>query len=135
MLKSVLKEVIIILLLILAIVLVFSVFLYDYIPMNKVVPKIEAYQVPENVRQEINKEVSEEENTTSTPIVYEINNSDLNLYEKTKDYKKGKVNPFGDISENTVSQNGNTTNNNGTSNGTNTNTNTNSGDGSVTGIK
>ena len=72
------KEIVIILLLILAILLVLGVFLYDYIPMNKVVPKIEQYEAPNNVKQELQESIEDEQNTMQ-PIVYEINNSDLNL--------------------------------------------------------
>lgn len=116
MLKSIMKEIIIVLLLIVAILLVLGVFLYDYIPTNKIVPKIEQYQVPENIKEELEQNVNETEEQ-STPIIYEINSKDLNIYEKSKDYKKGKVNPFSDTSSNTVTGN----------NITNTNTDTNTG--------
>lgn len=102
--KTAFKEIIIILLLVLAILLVLGVFLYDYIPMNKVVPKIEQYEAPNNVKQELEESVEDEQNTM-TPIVYEINNSDLNLYERTKDYDKGKVNPFGNTTVDEPTQN------------------------------
>lgn len=113
---KVFKEIVIILLLILAILLVLGVFLYDYIPMNKVVPKIEQYEAPNDVKQELQQSIEEEQNTM-TPIVYEINNSDLNLYERTKDYDKGKVNPFGNT---TVEAGGNTTVSSGNQGGTTT---------------
>ena len=123
--KTIFKEIVIILLLILAIILVLGIFFYDYIPMNKVVPKIEPYEAPKNIKEELVESVEEKEEEM-VPIVREINSSDLNLYEKTKDYQKGKVNPFSDTSSGTVSggntngQNGNNTNNN-----TNANTNAN----------
>ena len=141
MLKSVLKETIIILLLILAIVLVLGVFLYDYIPTNKVVPKIEQYQVPDNVKEEIeqNENLTEEK---TQPIVYEITNSDLKIYEKTKEYNKGKINPFEVVSTNSIvdGQTGQTTNpgdntGNGTSGGNNSNTQTQTNPSGVTSIK
>lgn len=110
------KEIVIILLLILAILLVLGVFLYDYIPMNKVVPKIEQYEAPNNVKQELQESIEDEQNTMQ-PIVYEINNSDLNLYERAKDYDKGKVNPFGNT---TVEAGDNTTVSNGNQGGTTT---------------
>lgn len=114
--KTILKEIIIVLLLILAILLVLGVFLYDYIPMNKVVPKIEQYEAPNNIKEELEEDVENTQNTMA-PIVYEINNSDLNLYEKTKDYQKGKVNPFASTSiGNTVINNTTTDVNNGTTN-------------------
>lgn len=99
--KTIVKEVIIVLLLILAILLVLGIFFYDYIPMNKVVPKIEQYEPPKNVKEELEENIDEKEDQMA-PIVREINNSDLNLYEKTKDYQKGKVNPFADTSSGTV---------------------------------
>lgn len=112
---KVFKEIIIMLLLILAILLVLGVFLYDYIPMNKVVPKIEPYEAPNNIKEELQENVDNAENTM-TPIIYEINDRDLTLYEKTKDYEKGKVNPFADTtngdvvnSNNTISNGGSTT--------------------------
>lgn len=131
--KTIFKEIIIVLLLILAIVLVLGIFFYDYIPMNKVVPKIEQYEPPKNVKEELEEEVEEKEDEIA-PIVREINGSDLNLYEKTKDYQKGKVNPFADTSSgtantgNTNTQNGNNTNkdnnsNNNSDNNSNTNNN------------
>ncbi len=127
--KTAFKEVIIILLLVLAILLVLGVFLYDYIPMNKVVPKIEQYEAPNNIKEELKESIEDSENTM-TPIVYEINNSDLNLYERTKDYDKGKVNPFGnttaEVVENTTTSSGNTgsTTTTQTSNNDNSSTNT-----------
>lgn len=110
--KTIMKEIIIVLLLVLAILLVLGVFLYDYIPMNKVVPKIEQYEAPNNIKQEL-EETVEDNQDTMTPIIREINSNDLKIYEKSKDYQKGKVNPFADTLTNTVT--GNTTSNgNGT---------------------
>ncbi|MBO5478368.1 MAG: hypothetical protein J6A04_01410 [Clostridia bacterium] len=123
--KTVIKEIIIVLLLILAILLVLGVFLYDYIPMNKVVPKIEQYEVPNNIKEELEESIEETTNTM-TPIVYEINGSDLKLYEKTKDYEKGKVNPFADTSTSNVVDT-NTTTSNGNNETSSTPTNKNNG--------
>lgn len=123
--KTVFKEIIIILLLVLAILLVLGVFLYDYIPMNKVVPKIEQYETPNNIKEELEESIQDEQNIM-TPIVYEINNSDLKQYEKTKDYDKGKVNPFADSTiTNVIDENGSTDNTNTTNNATNNNSNSN----------
>lgn len=132
--KTIFKEIVIVLLLILAIVLVLGVFFYNYIPMNKVVPKIEKYEVPNNIKEELEESVEEQEDGMA-PIVREINGSDLNLYEKTKDYQKGKVNPFADTSSgneatgNTTTQNGNNTNNNNNSNANNSGNNNNTSEG------
>lgn len=116
--KSIMKEMVIVLLLILAILLVLGIFLYDYIPMNKVVPKIEQYEVPNSIKEELSEDVDDTQNTM-TPIVREINSNDLKIYEKSKNYQKGKVNPFADITNTATS---NTSNGNG-SNVNNQNTN------------
>ena len=59
MIKSVFKEVSIMLLICLAIVLVLGVIFYDYIPNNKVVPSKIAYETPQNVKEEIEVEIKE----------------------------------------------------------------------------
>lgn len=118
MVKSIIKELIIILLLVLAILLVLGIFLYDYIPTNKIVPKIEQYQVPNSIQEELNESANDLEEE-STQIVYEIDGTDLKNYEKTKDYEKGKLNPF----EQSTSTNINNSGTNEISNNTNTNTN------------
>lgn len=128
MLKSVLKEIILILLILLAIILVLGIFLYDYIPTNKIVPKIEQYQVPDAVKEELNEGIDDIE-ANKTQIVYEIDGTDLQNYEKSKDYQKGKVNPFsedgiGSQNSNTAGNN-QTTNNNGANNNSNNNNNNN----------
>ncbi len=107
--KTMIKEIIIVLLLVLAILLVLGVFLYDYIPMNKVVPKIEQYETPNNIKEELEKTV-EDTQDMMTPIIREINGNDLKIYEKTKDYQKGKVNPFADTTNTVTSSTTNQTN-------------------------
>ena len=91
MLKSVLKEVFIILLLSIAILLILGILFYDYIPINKVVPEKEAYTTPNEVKNEINEEISE---TEKIEVTYEVTDSDLNIYEQTGSYSEGKANPF-----------------------------------------
>lgn len=120
MLKSVIKETIIVLLLLLAILLLLGVFLYDYIPTNKIVPKTEQYQVPNTIKQELEESVNDIEEQ-KTQIVYEIDGTDLKNYEKTNDYQKGKVNPF---AQDTTNVQNTTSNGTTTSNNTNTNANT-----------
>lgn len=127
MVKSIIKELIIILLLVLAILLVLGIFLYDYIPTNKIVPKIEQYQVPNNIQEELNESANDLEEE-STQIIYEIDGTDLKNYEKTKDYEKGKLNPFEQsTSESTTNTNNSSTNetNNNNTNNSSTNTTTN----------
>ena len=129
MIKSILKEIVIILLLIIAIILLLGILFYDYMPTSKVVPaKVEEYALNENVRNEIEKELN---NVNSEEIIktYVLDATDLELYEKTKEYNKGKVNPFasyGTTPSGTSSEktSGNTT---GINTSGNNNTNTSSG--------
>ena len=91
MLKSVLKEIFIILLLSVAIVLILGILFYDYIPINKVVPDKQAYTTPENVRNELDEQISEAE---KIEVTYEVTDADLNIYKQTGTYTEGKANPF-----------------------------------------
>lgn len=131
MVKSIIKELIIILLLCLAIILVLGVFLYEYVPSTKIVPEKVSYTTPENVKQEL-QQVSDIDES-QVILTYEVDSTDLNNYKKIQDYKPGKTNPFSSYDtttgENTTtngSSTGNSTTNssdgNSTSNGTNNNT-------------
>ena len=72
MAKKVIKEIIIILLLCLAIILVLGVLLYEYVPINKIIPEAVSYTTPEDISEEINKEVD------PIPIMtYSTNSTDL----------------------------------------------------------
>lgn len=130
MIKSILKEIIIVLLLCAIILFVLGILFYDYNPINKVVPNKIAYTVPENVRNELQENV---QNTLSVENkVYTIEGSDLNIYKKSKTYNPSKENPFASTSteESNVTTSGNTikTNDNAqktNANGTKTNTSTN----------
>lgn len=122
MVKSVIKEVIIMLLLCVAIILILGVLFYSYIPSNKIVPNKVAYTTPENVKQEITEDVSE---TAPVNITYQLTDRDINISKKTGEYKSGKQNPFESYSGSENVANGENTAG-GTSSGQNTNTNTNS---------
>ena len=104
MVKSILKEVCIMLLLCIAIILIFVVIFYESIPSNKTVPnKLSAYETPENIQEEIEEEVSEKD---KVEVSYEITGSDLTLYKQTNGYVPGKPDPFADTSKD--EQNGGT---------------------------
>lgn len=107
MIKSIIKETFIMLLLCTAIVLVLGIIFYDYIPSNRVIPTREAYVSPENVRSEIDAQITELE---KTEVSYEITDSDLNLYKQTSSYKPGKSDPFS-LEEESVANNTSSTNN------------------------
>ena len=114
MAKNIIKEIIIMLLLCLAIILILGVILYEYVPSNKILPEEVSYVTPQNIKEELKNSDSIEEDTVI--LTYEIDESDLTNYQKIKDYKPGKVNPFSTYEEKTEenqTQNGqNTTNNN-----------------------
>lgn len=110
--KSVLKEIIIILLLCCAICLILGVVFYDYIPTNKVIPStVEPYTTSNTIKEEINQGITEFQKQT---IVMEITDSDLKIHKQERSYDSGKINPFAKSSSgttNTENGGGNTTGN------------------------
>ena len=111
MIKSLIKEVFIILLLIIAILLVLGVLFYEYRPSTKKIPTaVKEYSLPEEMQEELNETIEKAE-TQNIVLTYRINSQDLAGYEKTNDYEKGKVNPFEKatvITENNSSEQNNT---------------------------
>ena len=111
MLKSVFKEIIIILLLVLIIILLLGIMFYEYMPNGKTIPeKVQEYALEETVKQELEKELN---NLNSEEIVktYQIDAKDIENYEKTNEYNKGKVNPFEKYSKKAENENNNTNTN------------------------
>ena len=90
--KSIFKEIIIVLLLCLAIILVLGIILYEYVPISKTVPSEVAYTTPEEVRQELI--AAGDVNENEIVMTYEVNSDDLSNYRRVQDYKPGKANPF-----------------------------------------
>lgn len=122
MVKNTIKEIIILLLMILAIILILGVLLYDYAPNNKIIPEKVSYTTPESVTNELQS--GNEIDTSEVVLSYQIDATDLTNYKKTKDYVAGKSNPFESIIKENVSG-GNTNQNtnqntNGNSNGNTT---------------
>ncbi len=92
MLKSIAKEVGIVILLILAIILAIGIVFYDYIPKNKSIPvKRQAYEFSEDIKTELQGNVEEGQNII---ITHYLDETDLDAYESKKDYNKGNPNPF-----------------------------------------
>ena len=126
MAKTIIKELIIVLLLCLAIILLIGILFYEYIPMGKTLPNPVSYTTPENVKQELAETTGVDEEQVI--MTYEVDEDDLYNYRRVQDYKPGKANPFSsyETSESTTSENnqteGNTTstNNNSTSTGNTT---------------
>lgn len=89
MFKSVIKEIIIMLLLCLAVVLVIGVVFYDYIPSQKTLPNKVAYEQSEEIKSELEEQIREE---TTINIVYELDAAELKYYNRMVD--TGKQDPF-----------------------------------------
>lgn len=135
MVKSIIKEIVIILLLLIALILALGVLFYDYIPNNKTVPSVLTYKTSDSLSREITEQIVEEEPVLLT---YEITSDDLKSLENTNDYNRGKVNPFSTYEDpepntedenngtgvNSISGNVNTSSGNASSGNTNRNNNT-----------
>lgn len=103
MVKTVFKEIILGLLLILAIILVLGILLYRYVPIAKTMPSQVSYSTPSETKTEL----AETEDIDESQIVmtYTVNSSDLNNYQRIQDYKPGKANPFASYEEDITSSN------------------------------
>lgn len=99
MAKTIIRETIIALLVCLAVLLILSVALYNFIPSNKVVPEEVKYTPSKEIQTQLNSEVDKENNEVL--MTYEVTASDLENYQKAKEYVPGKANPFAAVSEST----------------------------------
>lgn len=104
--KTAIKEIFIMLLLIATIALLLAVFFYDYIPVNKVVPEPVAYTMPpelSEVKEELKTSFSEK--AENVVVSYSIDETDLAGFKQTKEYEAGKANPFAAYSKETEDTN------------------------------
>lgn len=130
MAKTIFKEIGIVLLLLIAIVLILGILLYDYIPNNKTVPaEVEAYTFPSDIKEELSTTIKGEQKIVRT---YYIDSDNLSLYENTKEYNKGRANPFATTSSGTGTASATTTNPKSSGSGTNNGGSTNSASGGNT---
>lgn len=118
MTKTIIKEIIIMLLLCLAIILVLGVLLYEYVPSNKIIPEEVSYTTPQDIQEELSK--SEDVEADDVILTYSIDASDLDNYERINTYVPGKPNPFS-----SYETAGEDTNQNGSSTGESSNSGTN----------
>lgn len=117
MFKSVMKEIAIIILLIIAIGLAFVIAFYNYNPISVTIPrKVEAYRLEDKTKAELEETLKAQE-TQELVKTYIVDSSDLSAYISSGDYEKGKANPFAKYTETTTDENNNT-NNNGNNNTT-----------------
>ncbi len=121
MVKSIIKEIMILLLLLAIVVLALGIIFYNYVPSNKAVPTVQTYEMSEEVKNELNEKVAENDKVL---VTYELTSNDLKTYEKTKQYTKGKSNPFStfDTSKPKSGDENNVTDTQETSTSTQTNT-------------
>ena len=92
---SVVKEIIISLLTCFLVLLGLSVVLYKFIPNNKIIPEEVKYQANEDVKKELQTEINQ--NTKDAIKTYTITASDLEQYQKAKEYNPGRKNPFAPV--------------------------------------
>lgn len=118
--KIIVKETILLLLFALAIILIFGVILYQYIPTNKIIPETISYITPENVKTEL--QTDENVDTSEVVVTYQIDSTDLSNYKKIQEYVPGKKNPFSSVTTGT-SETSSTTDSTNTSTATDNNSN------------
>lgn len=82
MAKSIIKEIIIMLLICLAIILVLGILLYEYVPASKTMPNEVSYTTPSDVKEELLS--SADVDDSQIIVTYEVNQDDLNNYKKCK---------------------------------------------------
>lgn len=87
------KDLIIGILIAICIVLIVLVIMYNRASFTKVIPESQDYAMPEDMLEELNKGYAEDKETQLITTYY-IDATDLKKYEKTKQYNKGKKNPF-----------------------------------------
>ena len=119
MAKKIIKEMIIMLLLVLAIILILGVLLYEYVPNNKMIPDKVSYTTPEEVQEELSKSKGVENDEII--LTYSVDSTDLDNYERINTYVPGKVNPFSPYNGTTSSEENATQTGNSTVTGDNTN--------------
>ncbi len=110
MTKSIFKEIIIILLLILAIILVLGILLYEYVPSNKIIPEHISYSTPDSVKTEIETGANFEND--EVVLKYSIDSADLQNYKRVNEYIAGKNNPFASLKKDAVTEEKNDENQN-----------------------
>ncbi len=93
------RETIIALLICLAVLLVLSVALYNYIPSNKIIPEVVQYSPSQEIQAQLNASNNNDEIVMTYEYKSEVTAQDINNYEKTNNYNPGKANPFAPISE------------------------------------
>ena len=90
--KDIAKEIIIILLLIILVMVILGFILYQYAPFNKKIPEKISYKTSAEVKEALQAAGAVDEDKVI--LTYEIDQIDLNNYQRIREYKPGKANPF-----------------------------------------
>lgn len=107
---EIIKDLIISILIVICVVVILSMFFYDKISLTKIIPESEEYSLTEEMQESINDESLEEIEEVVTK--YYIDAADLKKYEKTKEYNKGKKNPFSSMATSPDTDSNNSVGNN-----------------------
>lgn len=119
MVKSIIKEIIIILLLVITILLILGILFYDYRPSTKKIPsQVAEYTLPQDMQKELEETLQSSEGQNIIKV-YRVTSDDLKIHERNNDYIKGRTNPFDKIDA-TSTGTGSSSNNTNTSNSTGT---------------
>ena len=100
------KDLSISILIVICISLVISIIFYNKIPLRKVIPESQEYALTSEMKEALSENYKDE--ATEIVTTYYIDAADLKKYESTKEYDKGKKNPF--AVESDSSETGNTAN-------------------------
>ena len=90
--KETIKTVVIGILAIIAVILIIVIISYSKIAIRRVIPTVDSYKLSDDLQNELEKEQTSE--NSETLVTYQLDATDLQYYEKTKEYNKGKKNPF-----------------------------------------
>ena len=110
------KDLIISILIVICIILVTSVIFYNKISLGKVIPESQEYALTSEMQEALNESYTDE--ATEVVTTYYIDAADLKKFESTKEYDKGKKNPFAVESDSL--ETGNTANTNNIDSNTST---------------
>lgn len=101
--KEIIKDLILSILIVVSIGLILSVIFYDKVSIGKVVPQAEKYSLTEEMKAGL--EDNQLKETQEVIVNYYIDAFDLKKYENTKEYIKGKDNPFAEVGSQIVENN------------------------------
>lgn len=94
MVKSIIKEICIILLLVITILLILGIMFYDYRPSTKKIPsEIEGYTLSQEMANELEETIKTSESQNIVKV-YKVDSGDLKASQKKEQYIPGKKNPF-----------------------------------------